>query len=219
MQASRCRSEVCNFIKIRDSGAVVFLWILRIFKNSFSPEHLRATASGLNVLINLKPKLFNLRLLGSLCNLNHLSPIIYHQMKISKKYNEQVFYKKVVLKNFAIFTEKHLRWSLFLNKNTVLQTWNFFKKRLQHRFFPVNIAKFLRKPVLENICERLSERLSNINNIGIEEDIFSKIKHGNWRRIFSQKQNMGIKEDIFSKKKKKQAPSQEFLRAGKVSTN
>ena len=145
--------------------------------------------------------------------------IIYHQIKILKRYNEQVFNKKAALKNFAIFTEKHLRWSLFLNKNVGLQSWNFIKKRLQHRFFPVNIAKFLRKPVLENICERLSERLSNINNIGIEEDIFSKIKHGNWRRIFSQKQHMGIKEDIFSKKKQKQAPSQEFLRAGKVSTN
>ena len=159
--------------------------------------------------------MFNLRLLGSLCNLNHLSPIIYHQMKISKKYNEQVFYKKVVLKNFAIFTEKHLRWSLFLNKNTVLQTWNFFKKRLQHKFFPVNIAKFLRKPVLENICERLSERLSNINNIGIEEDIFSKIKHGNWRRIFSQKQHMGIKEDIFSKKKKNRRLARNFWGQGR----
>ena len=30
--------------------------------------------------------------------------------------------KKAVLKNFAIFTEKHLRWSLFLNKNAGLQS-------------------------------------------------------------------------------------------------
>ena len=28
-------------------------------------------------------------------------------------------------------------------------------KRLQHRCFPVNIAKFLRTPILKNICERL----------------------------------------------------------------
>ena len=96
-----------------------------------------------------------------------------------KRYNEQVFNKKAVHKNLAIFTEKHLRWSLFLNKNVGLQSWNFIKKRLQHRFFPVNIAKFLRTPVLENICERLFERFptwaSNITrNMGIEEDIFSK---------------------------------------------
>ena len=32
---------------------------------------------------------------------------------------------------------------------------NFIKKRLQHRLFPVNIAKFFRTPILKNICERL----------------------------------------------------------------
>ena len=34
-------------------------------------------------------------------------------------------------------------------------TCNFIKKRLQHKCFPVNIARFLRKPNLKNICERL----------------------------------------------------------------
>ena len=29
------------------------------------------------------------------------------------------------------------------------------KKRLQHKYFPVNIVKFLRIPILKNICERL----------------------------------------------------------------
>ena len=32
---------------------------------------------------------------------------------------------------------------------------DFIKKRLQHRCFPVNIAKFLRTPSLKNICKRL----------------------------------------------------------------
>ena len=50
-----------------------------------------------------------------------------------------MFFKIGVLRNFAIFTGKQLCWSLFLIK---LQT--FIKKRLQHRCFPVNIAKFLR---------------------------------------------------------------------------
>ena len=62
----------------------------------------------------------------------------------------EVFYKKVVVKNFAIFTGKHLRWSHFLIKRL-----HFIKKRLQHRCFPVNIAKFSRTPILKNICERL----------------------------------------------------------------
>ena len=44
--------------------------------------------------------------------------------------------------------------SLF-NKAGGLQVCNFIKKRLQHRCFPVIIAKFLRIPILKNICERL----------------------------------------------------------------
>ena len=94
-----------------------------------------------------------------------------------------------LLKNFAIFTEKHLRWGLFLNKSAGLQSWNFIKNRLQHRFFPVNIAKFLKAPILQNICERLFEPpptwASNVtNNMEIEEGIFSKRKHGDWRWHF-----------------------------------
>ena len=33
--------------------------------------------------------------------------------------------------------------------------FNFITKRLRHRYFPVNIAKFLRTPILKNSCERL----------------------------------------------------------------
>ena len=81
-------------------------------------------------------------------------------------HNEQIFCKNAVLKNFAIFTEKQLFWSLFLNRNTGLQYCNFIKKRLQHKCFPVNIAKFLRTPVLNNIFKRLFERFAtSANNI------------------------------------------------------
>ena len=38
-----------------------------------------------------------------------------------------------VLKSFAILTRKHTCWSLFFNKVAELKTWNFIKKRLQHR--------------------------------------------------------------------------------------
>ena len=60
--------------------------------------------------------------------------------------------KKSVLKNFTNYTGKHLCWSLFLIK---LQTCNFIKKRLQHRYFPVKFAKFLTTSILKNICEWL----------------------------------------------------------------
>ena len=78
--------------------------------------------------------------------------------KISEQYNEQVFYKKVALKKFAIFTGTHLYWSPIFNKNADLLSSNLIKKRIQHSCFPLNIAKFLRTPILKNVCERLFER-------------------------------------------------------------
>ena len=57
-----------------------------------------------------------------------------------------MFYKIDALKNLAIFIGKHLCWRFFLI--------NFIKKRLQHRCFPVNIAKCLSTAFyIEYICE------------------------------------------------------------------
>ena len=57
-----------------------------------------------------------------------------------------MFYKIDALKNLAMFTEKHWCWRFFL--------LNFIKKRLQHRRFPVNIAKCLSTAFyIEYICE------------------------------------------------------------------
>ena len=44
--------------------------------------------------------------------------------------------------------------SLF-NKFAGLEVCDFIKKRLQLSSFPLNIAIFLRTPVLRNICERV----------------------------------------------------------------
>ena len=124
-------------------------------------------------------------------NLNSISNIfqethdflVLSSHKISGKYNVQkVFYKNAVLKNFVIFIGKHLRWNLFFNKNAGLQTCSLIKKRLQHRWFLANIDKFLRTPILKNYCERLLLRVSLerfptwTNNIGSEENVFSKRK-------------------------------------------
>ena len=38
---------------------------------------------------------------------------------------------------------------------SLFKSYNFIKKRLQHRCFPMNIAKFLKTTILKNICERL----------------------------------------------------------------
>ena len=58
-------------------------------------------------------------------------------MHFSEAATRDVLYKKAVLRHFAIFTGK-------------LQTCNFIKKRLQHRSFPLSIAKFLRTRILKN---------------------------------------------------------------------
>ena len=61
-----------------------------------------------------------------------------------------VFCKKGVLRNFTKFTGKHLRQSLFFNNVAGLRPATLLKKRLWHRCFPVNFAKFLRALFLQN---------------------------------------------------------------------
>ena len=61
---------------------------------------------------------------------------------IFRSSRKQIFFKTGVIKNFAIFTGKYLCGSLFLLVSS--------QKRLQHRCFPVNIAKFLGIPFLQN---------------------------------------------------------------------
>ena len=64
--------------------------------------------------------------------------------------------KKCVLKKFPIFTGKHLK------------ACNLIKRRIQHKCFPVNIAKFLRTPTLKNIsanCCLCTSAGANVLNI------------------------------------------------------
>ena len=60
--------------------------------------------------------------------------------------------EKGFLITFAKITGKHICLRFFLIK---LQAFSFIKKRLQHKYFPVKFAKFLRIPIFKNICERL----------------------------------------------------------------
>ena len=59
---------------------------------------------------------------------------------------------KGALRNFTKFTGKQLCLSLFFNKVAGLRPGpaTLEKKRLWHRCFPVNVAKFLRTPFLQN---------------------------------------------------------------------
>ena len=62
----------------------------------------------------------------------------------------EVIRKKGVLKIFAIFTRKHLCWSLLGAFGVT-----FIKKKPQHIYASVNITKFLKTPILKNIWEGL----------------------------------------------------------------
>ena len=62
----------------------------------------------------------------------------------------EVFCKNGVLKNFSKFTGKHLCQRLFFNQVAGWSAATLLKKGFWHRCFPVNFAKFLRTPFLQN---------------------------------------------------------------------
>ena len=63
--------------------------------------------------------------------------------------------KNGVLRNFAKFTGKHMCHRLFFNKVASLRPATLLRKSLWHRCFPVNFAKFLSTPFLQNTSWRL----------------------------------------------------------------
>ena len=80
---------------------------------------------------------------------------------------------ELVLRNSTKFAGKHLCQSHFLNKVAGLRFTTLLKKRLWHRCFPMNFAKFLRTPFLQNISAELLlyVRMPSEKNI-IRLDIF-----------------------------------------------
>ena len=61
-----------------------------------------------------------------------------------------MFFKKGVLKNFAIFTGKYLYWGFFLNRVADLGL-QLYQKENPTQVFPVNIAKYLRASFLRKL--------------------------------------------------------------------
>ena len=77
----------------------------------------------------------------------------------------EVYCKWGVLKNLAKFIGKHLCQGLLFNKVTGLRPATLLKKRLWHRCFLVNFAKFLRKPFyIEHLWWLLLE-VANVNSM------------------------------------------------------
>ena len=68
----------------------------------------------------------------------------------------------------------HLRQILFFTKVASLRPATLLKKRLFHRCFPVNFAKFLRTPFLQNtssgcFCSMETSLFSNALKTGVSE--------------------------------------------------
>ena len=78
----------------------------------------------------------------------------------SQKQPPEVFCKKGVLRNCAKLTGKHL---------PTARPATLLKKRLWHRCFPVNFAKCLRTPFLQNSSGRLLLRLGKSSKMGKDE--------------------------------------------------
>ena len=90
---------------------------------------------------------------------NYASLAVSFFMNCKKRYMKiQVFLKLSVLKNVADFIAKHLRWETPVQQTVRPATWNFVKKRLQQKCFPV---KFLRAPFSTKQFLWLRSKISN----------------------------------------------------------
>ena len=83
---------------------------------------------------------------------------IYHYIKAWKSIMNRCSIKKLFLKISQYSQESACVGVSSLMKMQTFSPAALFKKRLRHRCFPVNYAKFLRIPVLENISQRLFQR-------------------------------------------------------------
>ena len=129
------------------------------FKELFDKNYF---AMNSNLLLDLRYLLWPLLAIKSVLNIKFLTIKVlilfrfYYGIKIiflilrSRDYNysykkqpPKVLYKKGVLRNFTKFTGKHLFQSLFFNKVAGMRPATLLKKRIWHRYFPVNYAKFL----------------------------------------------------------------------------
>ena len=83
--------------------------------------------------------------------------------------------KKGILRNFTKFTGKHLCQNVIFNKVAGLRpAIKFIKNDTLAQVFPVNFAKFLRTPFLQNTSGRL---LLTIHTIYTRKTVSSEIQN------------------------------------------
>ena len=116
---------------------------------------------------------------------------IVRKLLMNRSSHQRCSTKKDVLRNFSKFTGKHLRQSLFFNKIAGFRPANLLKKRLWHRYFPKNFAKFLRTPFLQNTFARpLLDEIFELASATIKKtktEIAHRIKNGDIVFKFKEK--------------------------------
>ena len=153
-KCNKNRDFLTNSGSIEIYGYSLFLSIYRIILTKWNPLFYSVKNDKKSVYL----------LVRNICRNNRLVYVaIPRKVRLPKDWSERSFFgtigyfesievvvprcsvkKAFVLRNFAKFTGKHLCQSLFFNK----VARNFIKKRLWHRCFPVNFAKFLRTTFL-----------------------------------------------------------------------
>ena len=92
----------------------------------------------------------------------------YVKFYIFRSSRPEVFYKKVALKNFAKFTETHLRRSLFLNKVVGL---HLLKKRFQHRCFLLNFSEIFKSNLFHRTTSIAVSLFHNLPGSSLQQTI------------------------------------------------
>ena len=154
--------SICLQLPLRSSHIGMFLQEIRpetqpsrcIFRYRCSAtvvKFLENTCDGVKFWVNLhvkfssfEPLLRKLYLITALINAEQkFLQNTSRKLLMFRSSGSKMFLKIGVLKNFANLTGKHLCWSLFLIQ-TLLDSADSVKKRLQHRCYLVKLAKFLR---------------------------------------------------------------------------
>ena len=117
----------------------ILLWTIQIYyeRSWFYYEQSRYIMKGQNFIMNSPDMLWKVEISLGRIQVSYEKPRLYY----ISLFQRQPF-KIGVLRNFSIFTGKHLCWIL-----------KSVKKKLQYRYYPMNIATFLRTPFLRSNSE------------------------------------------------------------------
>ena len=121
-------------------------WIYRLYMSSAASGYCKKT-------LQLMSK-FGIKLRKEALHYNFLVANL-RSLRGNRSSHRRCSVRNGILRKLAKFTGKHLCKSLFFNKVSGLRPLTLLKRRLWHKCFPMNFAKFLRTPIFKNTSERV----------------------------------------------------------------